>query len=501
MVGSTEIAAELGDVRWRELLRRHHEILRRELKRFGGREVDTAGDGAFAIFDVPAQAVRCACAIAEETQELGVDIRAGLHVGEVEVAGKEVRGIAVHTGSRVCAFAGPTDILVTSTLTELVGGAGLEFEFRGVQTFKGVPGRWRVFNVTKVAAFERPTPRDRATAADRLALIEPPRFTRRNKGWVAAGIAVALVGLVTGMVLALRSSPPSKVVLAPPGSVVRIDPDTGRILQQGARDLSLGGEAFRSLKIAVGEGAIWLLADPNLLQLDQTTGAFRSAIPNIDDFAIGQGAVWVVMGFSGAGDSVGLQAIDPATGDVLIHAVGGAPIASSPQAIWEWARGEVAELDPRTGQHLAHFPLESPPSAISSTATDAWIADNFMDTLTRIDVGSGRLKTRSLAATPNRMVVGNGYVWTLDIAGGTVTVIDASTGLQIDVIRVSADPTDLAYGLGSVSVPDRRGFITRIDAGTRLVSRIDVGVPVAAIAVDEPSDSLWAVVATTPPPD
>jgi class 3 adenylate cyclase len=92
MVGSTEIAAKLGDARWRELLRRHHEILRRELKRFEGREVDTAGDGVFAVFDGPAQAVRCACAIGEATQELGVDIRAGLHVGEVEIAGRRSAG-------------------------------------------------------------------------------------------------------------------------------------------------------------------------------------------------------------------------------------------------------------------------------------------------------------------------------------------------------------------------------------------------------------------------
>lgn len=151
MVGSTEIASKLGDARWRELLRRHHAVLRRELKRFGGREIDTAGDGVFAIFDVPAHAVRCACAIVAETQDLGVDIRAGLHVGEVEVAGKEVRGIAVHTGSRVCGIGGPTDVLVTSTLTQLVGGAELEFQDRGLHTFKGVPGEWAVFNVTKDA--------------------------------------------------------------------------------------------------------------------------------------------------------------------------------------------------------------------------------------------------------------------------------------------------------------------------------------------------------------
>ena len=253
--------------------------------------------------------------------------------------------------------------------------------------------------------------------------------------------------------------------------------------------------------MAIGEGAIWLLADPNLLQLDSTTGAFRSSLPNIRDFTIGQGAIWVVAGFAG-GDAVGLQAIDPATGDVLTHTAGGAPIGSSARAIWEWAGGEVGELDPRTGRHLDRFRLASPPSAISATAIDAWIADNVLDTLTRIDVGSGRVETQSLAATPNRIVVGNGYVWTLDIAGGTVTVIDASGGRQIDVIRVSADPTDLAYGLGGVWIPDgRAGFITRIDAATRQVSRINVGIPVAALAVDGASDSLWAVVANAPPPD
>jgi class 3 adenylate cyclase len=500
MVASTEIAAKLGDARWRELLRRHHVILRRDLKRFGGREIDTAGDGVFAIFDVPAQAVRCACTIAEVTQELGVDIRAGLHVGEVEITGREVRGIAVHTGSRVCAIAGPTEVLVTSTLTELVSGSGIDFEDRGTHALKGIPGEWHVFNVTKVAAASRPPPLDAATAEERLALIEPPPFVRRHRGWIATGVALALAAIAVAIAMAPHSPPPPTPPLASLNSLIEIDPTNGKIIKQGATNLSLGGSNFFPLKIAVGEGAVWLLAPPNLIQLDQITGAFRSSIPNVHDFAIGPGAIWVVSGF-GVGTTNRLQGIDPATGTVLIRSAGSEPIGASPGAIWASVHGGVDEIDPKTGEHLRHVAMAGA-SELFATTADVWIADRITDTLTRIDIRSNRGTSQHLAAEPDRIVVGGGYVWVLDLLGGTVTVIDATSGETMQVIRMSAHPTDLAYGLGAVWVPDaRNGTITRIDAVTRLVSQIQVGVPLVALAVDDQTASLWAVVANPPPPD
>ena len=152
IVGSTEKAASLGDRRWRDLLEGHHELVRRELGRFRGREIDIAGDGFLATFDGPARGVRCARAVTDSVGALGLEVRAGLHTGEVELLGDKVSGLAVHIGARVAAAAGPGEVLVSSTVKDLVAGSGLRFQDRGFQPLKGVPGEWHLF------ALERETP-------------------------------------------------------------------------------------------------------------------------------------------------------------------------------------------------------------------------------------------------------------------------------------------------------------------------------------------------------
>ncbi len=147
IVGSTRKAVELGDRAWRELLERHHALIRRELVRFRGAELDVAGDGFFARFDGPARAVRCACAITERVRELGMEVRAGLHTGECEVIEGKVGGVAVHIGARVAKQAQPGEVLVSSTVRDLVAGSGLRFHERGVAALKGVGEEWRLFAV------------------------------------------------------------------------------------------------------------------------------------------------------------------------------------------------------------------------------------------------------------------------------------------------------------------------------------------------------------------
>jgi class 3 adenylate cyclase/pimeloyl-ACP methyl ester carboxylesterase len=150
IVGSTAKAAELGDARWGELLNAHHGLIRRQLVRFRGRELDTAGDGFFASFDGPARAIRCACAITDGVKALGIQVRAGLHAGECELMNDEkVGGIAVHIGSRVAKEAGPAEVMVSSTVKDLVAGSGIEFRDRGAVELKGVPGEWRLFAVER----------------------------------------------------------------------------------------------------------------------------------------------------------------------------------------------------------------------------------------------------------------------------------------------------------------------------------------------------------------
>ncbi|MFL5959965.1 MAG: adenylate/guanylate cyclase domain-containing protein [Gaiellaceae bacterium] len=149
IAGSTERAVALGDRRWGTLLGQHNVVARRQMERFGGRTIDSAGDGIFATFDGPARAIRGACATRDALQGLGLDVRAGVHTGEVEIMGANLGGIAVHIGSRVMSQAGAGEVLVSSTVKELVVGSGIAFDDRGPHELKGVPGEWRLFAVAE----------------------------------------------------------------------------------------------------------------------------------------------------------------------------------------------------------------------------------------------------------------------------------------------------------------------------------------------------------------
>ncbi|MCH7578461.1 MAG: adenylate/guanylate cyclase domain-containing protein [Chloroflexi bacterium] len=148
IVGSTELTADMGDRRWTELLEGYYALARNELERFRGREIKTMGDGLLAAFDGPARGIRCACAMRESARHIGIDTRAGLHTGECETMGEDIAGIAVDIGARVAAEAADGEVLVSSTVKDLVAGSGLEFDDRGPHRLKGVPDEWRLFAVT-----------------------------------------------------------------------------------------------------------------------------------------------------------------------------------------------------------------------------------------------------------------------------------------------------------------------------------------------------------------
>jgi class 3 adenylate cyclase len=149
IVDSTRVAAELGDSRWREILDSFYSISRKQLERHRGTEVKTTGDGLLASFDGPARAIRCAKTISDGVKSIGLEVRAGVHTGEIERRGTDLGGIAVHIGSRVATLAGPSEVLVSSTVKDLVVGSGIEFADRGTQTLKGVPGEWKLYEVSR----------------------------------------------------------------------------------------------------------------------------------------------------------------------------------------------------------------------------------------------------------------------------------------------------------------------------------------------------------------
>jgi class 3 adenylate cyclase len=152
IVDSTERVAALGDREWRDRILRHNGLIRRALARFRGKEIDTAGDGFLASFDGPARAIRCAAAIREDVKLLGLQVRAGIHVGECELVGDKIGGIAVHTASRILNLAARGEILVSSTVKDLVAGSGLAFEDRGSHALKGVLQPWRLYALAEPSA-------------------------------------------------------------------------------------------------------------------------------------------------------------------------------------------------------------------------------------------------------------------------------------------------------------------------------------------------------------
>jgi class 3 adenylate cyclase len=197
IVGSTELAGNLGDSRWRELLEAHNDIVRRQVERFGGHAVKSTGDGFLSTFDGPAKAIRCACAIRDEVRHLGIQVRAGIHTGECELMGDDVGGMAVHIGARVAGVAGPGEVGVSSTVKDLVVGSGIQFAERGTESLKGVPGEWGLYSVT-----------DGSPTARRVEPIEDTRATRRadrrrvamarRAPWLGRSLARALVPSARG---------------------------------------------------------------------------------------------------------------------------------------------------------------------------------------------------------------------------------------------------------------------------------------------------------------
>ena len=178
IVGSTAIAAEMGNTRWVELVARHHRIVRRQLGRFGGREIDTAGDGFFVTFERPADAIRCAVAATEAVRELGIEIRAGVSFGELESAGGKPGGLVVNTAARVMSVGGPGEVLVPASVREIVSGAGITFAEHGVHRLKGLDGEFHLSSVTGVDGAELAPPLEEEQAAERRRDIFPARAKR-----------------------------------------------------------------------------------------------------------------------------------------------------------------------------------------------------------------------------------------------------------------------------------------------------------------------------------
>jgi class 3 adenylate cyclase len=285
IVGSTEIAAEVGDRRWRDLVQRHHAAVRRELKRSGGRELDTAGDGFFASFERPAEAIRCACAISDEVRELGLEIRAGLHLGEAEVLENKVGGIAVNVGARVMGVAKGGEVLVSSTLRDAVAGSGFAFADHGSHRLKGIDGEWRLYEVTALDGVRRSLPLSTEESRTRREFTEAvPVHRRRDRilAGVAGGLVVALVaaGILTNALGADDGGPGAEPGLtAAERSLVTVVPGGLRgTCERAAVSLP---DAVASIDCGLDPYAVTYSRFDALDEMRDRFDAFAAAVPSV----------------------------------------------------------------------------------------------------------------------------------------------------------------------------------------------------------------------------
>jgi class 3 adenylate cyclase/streptogramin lyase len=472
IVGSTEMAAQLGDRRWRKTVTRHHAVIRRELRRHHGREIDTAGDGFFAVFESPTDAVRCASAVLAAVHGLGLRIRAGIHTGEVEPAGDKVGGIAVHIGARLLAVAGPEEVLVSNTVRDLTAGSGHEFEDRGEHELKGVPGRWRVFALV--------LPRLDQSIAVGAAEEEEERLATaaRRQRLVIAGL-VAVVAVLTvsaGAYIYLGSRPPLPVT--GPGTAVEFGPAQTQPLA-GWR-VGRGPEA-----LAFADGVLWVanLDDGTVAKVDPSSGdvvTLGQAGPHPSGLLALGGQVWVTDRYS---DLLSILAAD--TGTLLkqlpIHATA---LAGDDQAVWaaDDLGDRLVHLDPRGLSEVGAIALPAPagPSALVTVGGTVWVASPRAKGLLRVDAASGKVTVEPLdiAAVTSIATLGDD-LWIASRTADVVARLDARTGRLAVRADVCDTPVDLAPIPGGVWVAcAAERALWRLDASGTVLDTITLdGVP------------------------
>jgi class 3 adenylate cyclase/DNA-binding beta-propeller fold protein YncE len=507
IVGSSHVTAELGDRRWRALLTRHHAIVRNALKRYRGRELDTAGDGFFAAFDEPSDAIRCACAISDGVRELGIEVRAGLNLGESEVIGGKLGGIAVHAGARIMALAGPGEVLVPSMIRDLVPGSGFTFEDRGSYELRDVPGAWRLLAVTSLDGRPREAALEPDVAAQRRSDIGPPPLLQRRGGRFLVGTtAMAVVAGSIIAILANRSSP-QRPVAKPSDHVVEVDPTSDRAI--GSIPVGEGPSS-----IAFGEGSVWVAnsSDGTITRIDPATRRTITihGAPDANAIAVGSGAVWVT-------SDANVLKIDPAT-NMIIDTIDAsiptsAKIAVDDQTGSVWVAFADAKPIP-FGRHFTilrldegshRFVKEFDGSCCYATTLIAgkglvWFAtDNGF--LVRFDAQTGH-RLGEWTYGGDQFIASGMSAETLWIGsasgpsggpfgGGELIPVDLTTNRLGPAIAVGGSPSGIAILSGSVYVSDTNGGVESYSNGV-VQPTIPTGGP--AVGIAEGEGFIWVTV-------
>lgn len=455
IVGATERAGALGDRAWKRLLERHNGIVRRELKRFAGRELDTAGDGFFVMFERPAQAIDCAWAVIDALRPLDLQIRAAVHMGEVEVMGGKVGGIAVHAASRVLALAQPGQIYVTGIVHDVVAGSDITFADKGTHELRGVPGEWRVFAVEE-------------TATDRALPIEPPAeptAERRNWPLIIAVFAVVAVVAAAATALGLASLSRPAPIVPQPNSVVRLIPADGTFI--ALVDIQDPTE------MAIDADALWVLSvgGRTVNRIGLSGGAAQAVgLPGAPTgLALGEGTVWITTGFgtsSGQGGVLRVGMSSHRLEDTVELGDGVEGVAVGEGAVWVTNRitNTLSRIDLTTQVVTGTLDVGEQPGAVVVGEGSVWVANGIDRTVWRIDPSSmTRTAEVSLADTPYDLALGFGRLWVTSELAGSVTLIDVSTNTIQRTLTMPGAARGVSAGPGEVLVAVGGGDVVVID--------------------------------------
>jgi class 3 adenylate cyclase len=510
IVDSSTLARELGDARWHVVLARHHAIVRRAIRRFHGREVDNAGDGFFITFRDQVAAIRCACAISDDVRQLGIEVRVGCHVGQAEVVGRKLGGITIHMASRVMAEAGAGEVLVSSTMRDLVPASGFGFVDRGERTLKGMDGTWHLYAVAAVDGEERPPPLDPEAAARLRGAIEPPSLTERRWVPVTAVWVVFLVAIAGTVIFVERPKP----VVIVPESVVRIDPVTERVIA----DVPVAQpEAGQMAMVPPNE--VWSLshkqqvisvidADTDIAEAPIAIGAGAAGSEGSGfGMVYAFGSIWVAP----IGEKA-IEAIDPQTGVVdpthRISVPGTTGRLAADDTLWV----PVAE---RHGWHI--LSVTSDGNVLCDHKTNplgynvgvgegsVWVSNGAGLSVTKVDPGScdgTSIALPGINGAPSGVGIGFGSVWLSNAESGVVYRIDPATEKVINTIRIGdlgpGYQSDIVMLGDSIWVTDPGGHaIDRIDPVTNTV-RDMIFLPYSPQDLVAAYGSLWATVTRFP---
>ncbi len=493
IVGSTHVASDLGDARWRTILTRFRKVVRAQLRAHGGREGNFTGDGFLATFTEPARAIAAGVCIARDVQELGIDVRVGLHTGEVETIQGHLGGVAVHIGARVMSLAGAAEVLVTSTVKDLVQGSTIEFDDPVAHELKGVSGTWQVAAVRSVDGEPATRPIDPADAIERLNAIGADE---RKSGRRRAAVVASIVGIaaVVGVVALISSGGGSAAAV----SLVRLDGRTDEIAGT-VDDGLLTDHLWHAL--SVENGALFQMTPSEVRTRDLETGTLR------DTFHIGADHQSSVIGFGSEWlgsdlDADSLVRIDLVSGKRVasLDIDGGvAGLAIGQDAVWfVTTQGVLGRVDPVT-LVVQRWPSDAiSPAVVVPFADYVWICDCDNRQIFRFDLASERF--RRFDIPEEAFLVGPtegkapAQLWLVDHGASTVTPLDPRTGERGRAIGFDGPIADAQIGLGEIWVA-AADHVYVLDANDDEADVVDITMPegffASSVAIDPERESVW----------